>query len=276
MHANSPSSYVASLALHALAAAVIFAATFWLARQPAEVPPVIFELVSGPPTNPNATVAGTGAPEVDVDLPKIKPLAPEAMRPPAAETPAPEPPKAEPKQAVRPEPKQAVKTPPKQEPKKTETKKPAEEPAKMSYDQFVKQHGKPQPRQTTKAPTSAKAPQIKMGEVLKDWKQGGGGQGGTAETREDQGLLANYLAQLRQALFRAYERPPGVDDGLVAEVTFSLAANGDISNVRITGSSGDADFDRAAVEAFRRVGSIGPPPTRRSGVWTLKFRATDG
>lgn len=271
MQANSPSSYLASLALHGLAAALIFFLTFWISRQTPEIPPVIFELVSGPPTNPNATVAGTGAPEVEVDLPKITPLSKEAMRPEAEEVPAPTPPKTETKQAVKTPPKQEAKIP--RETKKADIVK---EPAKMSYDQFVKQHGKPQAKTPAKAP-GIKAPRINMDQALKELRQGGGGggQGGKAESREDQGLLANYIAQLNAALLRAYERPPAIEDGLEAQVTFSIAANGDISNIRITRSSGDPDFDRAAVEAFRRVGSIGPPPTRRADVWTLRFQASD-
>lgn len=268
MHANSPSSYLASLALHGVAAVLIFGLTFWLARSP-EVPPMIFELVAGPPTNPNATVADSGGPELDVDLPKIKPLSPEAMRPEPEVIP--EPPKVEPKQAV--------KTPPKQEPKKTEPKKAevkkTEPPKQVSYDQFVKQHGKPQPKQVSKAPSPIKAPRINTEAITKDLTRGGGGGGGTALTRPEQDLLGNYLSQLIQALRLAHEKPPGVEEGLEAQVTFNIAANGDMTNVRITRSSGDPDFDRSAVEAFRRVGSIGPPPNRKADVWTLRFRVRD-
>lgn len=273
MQANSPSSYLASLALHGLAAGIIFAITVWISRQNPQIPPVIFELVAGPPTNPNATVAGTGTPEIEVDLPEIKPLSKEAMRPRVEETPAPTPATVQPKVETQ----QPVRIPPKQETRKVEPKKKAEEPKKISYDQFVKQHGRPQPKQTAKASTNpVKVPRINMDQALKELRQGGGGgQGGKAETREDQGLLANYLAQLRMALQRAYERPPGVPDGLEVELTFSMAANGDISNVRVTRSSGDPDFDRAAAEAFRRVGSIGPIPNRRATVLTMRFQSTE-
>lgn len=264
MHANSPSSYVASLALHGLAALAIFALTFWVAQHP-EVPPVIFELVAGPPTNPQATVAGVDAPELEVDLPKIKPLSPEVARP---QPPEPAPPEVAPKPVVKQPPAEAKKA----EPKKVETKK-AEPPKQVTYEQFVKQHGRPQPKPITKSPAPIKAPRINTEAMIKELTRGGAG--GTALTRPEQDLLANYLAQLRQALGLAHEKPAGLSDELETQVTFNIAANGDISNVRVTRSSGDAEFDRSVVEAFRRVGSIGPTPNRKADVWTMRFRVMD-
>lgn len=272
MHAHSPSSYLASLALHGVLAALVFFLTFWVTRSP-EVPPVIFELVAGPPTDPNATVAGASAADLKVDLPKIPPLSPEALRP--QPEPVPVPPKAEPQPEpkVTPPapPKQATKTPPKQEPK--QPPKQAETPKQLTYDQFVKQHGTPQPKQTAKAPSPIKTPRINTTDITRDLVRGGGG--GTALTRPEQDLLATYLARLRQALLQAHERPPGLSDELEVQVTFNIGANGDMTNVRVTRSSGDADFDRSAVEAFRRVGSIGPTPNRKADVWTLRFRVRD-
>ncbi len=257
MQANSPSSYAASLALHALVAAVLFYLTWWVARQQ-EVPPVIFELVAGAPTDMNATEAGTTA-KLDVDLPKIKPLDPEITRP-----------RPEPEQVVTPL-KQEVKTLPKQEPKKTEVKK-ADPPKQVSYDQFVKQHGKPEPK-VAKSSAPIRAPQLNTKDIVRDLVKGG--QGGTALTRPEQDMLANYIAQLIRALQLAHEKPPGLSDQLEAQVTFSIAANGDISNVRITRSSGDRDFDQSALDAFRRARSIGPTPNRKADTWTIRFRVRD-
>jgi len=264
VQANSPSSYLASLALHGALAAVVFFLTFWVTRNP-EVPPVIFELVAGPPTNPNATVAGSSEPDLQVDLPKIKPLSPEVTRP--RPEPIPEPPKVEPPPAPTAPPTPATKTPPKPEPKPPEAQK------KVTYDQFVKQHGAPQPKQASKAPAPIKTPRINTADITRDLVRGGGG--GTALTRPEQDLLATYLAQLRRALLLAHDRPAGLSDELEVQVTFNIAANGDISNVRVTRTSGDADVDRSAVEAFRRVGSIGPTPNRKADVWTMRFRVQE-
>lgn len=256
MHANSPSSYFASLALHGAAALVIFALTFWMTRQP-DVPPVIFELVAGPPTQPDATVAGADVPDVKVDLPEIKPFTPPVARPQPEEIPVP--PKTEPRQAV--------KAPPKQEPKKAE-------PAKMSYDQFVKQHGRPKAPPKTTAAAPIKTPRINTDAITKDLVRSGGG-GGTALTRPEADLMDQYLSRLVAAVKLAHERPPGLPEGLEVQVSFTLGANGDITNVRVSHPSGDPEFDRSAVEAFRRVGSIGPPPTRRGDTYTLRWRSVE-
>ncbi len=258
MQANSPSSYAASLTLHALVAAVLFFLTYWVSRQQ-EVPPVIFELVAGAPTDMNATEAGSASPKLDLELPKIKPLDPEITRP------RPEP------EVVTP-PKQEVKTPPKQEPKKAEPKK-VEQPKQVSYEDFKKSHKLPQPKQATQSTRPIPTPKLNTSDIVRDLVKGG--QGGTALTRPEQDLLASYIAQLIRALQLAHEKPPGLGDQLEAQVTFNIAANGDISNVRITRSSGDRDFDQSALDAFRRVRSIGPTPNRKADTWTIRFRVRD-
>ncbi len=263
MQANSPSSYAASLALHALVAAVLFYLTWWVARQQ-EVPPVIFELVPGAPTDMNATEAATTA-KLEVDLPKIKPLDPAITRP-----------RPEPEQIVEP-PKQEIKTPPKPEPKKTETKKTevkkAEPPTRVSYGEFIEQHGKPVARRPPRDAAPIKAPRITTDDIVRDIMRGG--QGGATQSRPEQDMMATYFARLVRALQLAHEKPPGLSDQLEAQVAFSVAVNGDISDVRIARSSGDRDFDQSALDAFKRVGSIGPTPNRKAGSWTIRFRVRD-
>ena len=60
-----------------------------------------------------------------------------------------------------------------------------------------------------------------------------------------------------------------------AEVSFFVAANGEIGNVRITRSSGNAEFDQSALDAFLLVRGIGPTPTGQGYTWTVTFRMKD-
>ncbi len=61
----------------------------------------------------------------------------------------------------------------------------------------------------------------------------------------------------------------------MAGVEFYLAADGSISRVRIVKSSGNSDVDAAALEAFKRTRSIGPPPSGRGETMRLGIRLRD-
>ena len=66
--------------------------------------------------------------------------------------------------------------------------------------------------------------------------------------------------------------PSDVNDKLVARKWFSFSpADGSISRVRIANSSGNAEFDRAVIDAFRRTRSIGPRPDGHSEEIQLGF-----
>jgi TonB family protein len=58
---------------------------------------------------------------------------------------------------------------------------------------------------------------------------------------------------LVQRLRESHQQPPGLSDLLNAGVEFTIAANGNISGVRIVRSSGNAAFDQSVLEAFFRV-----------------------
>ena len=76
-----------------------------------------------------------------------------------------------------------------------------------------------------------------------------------------------------------FELPPGVSDSLKAGVEFQIAANGSIGGARITKSSGSSEFDRAVLEAIRRVRMPARPDKRSetvSFVFTLRDRNNEG
>lgn len=99
-----------------------------------------------------------------------------------------------------------------------------------------------------------------------------GGAGGKALTREEGTELEAYFALLKQRLYEALYKPPGLSDTLVAEAEFRVGADGTLSGVRIKRSSGNSEFDQAVLEAFARVHSIGPRPDGKSEVVSLNFR----
>jgi len=269
MHARSPSSIVLSVTIHLFLAALFFVTTVYVARQ--AKPPVIFELVAGPPTAPDELVApalGNTAAPIKLDIPKVE-LPPAASEPEVQE----EVPQVREATPVKPAPKPAVKKP-------AATKPAPAKPAKVSYKDYLAKH--PTPKASSKAPVqrSAKVPRIDVKGIANGVSGGStdntrGGGGGKALTREEQSQLNTYIAFLLNALKEAHEPPPGVSDQLEAKVTFDITAAGSILNPKISKSSGDREFDQSVIEAFRRVKSIGPTPNGKADTWTVTFRMKD-
>lgn len=265
MHAKSPSSFAVSISLHLFIAAAIFFTTVYVAQQ--QKPPVIFELVAGPPTAPDELVApalGNTKEPVKLDVPKVE-LPPEPT--PVKEVAPPDP------QAVSPPPKPVEKA-------DTAISKNVKKAERMSYKEYLKKH--PTPKQPAKPapPRTANVPRIDAQGIANGVRGGStantrGGGGGKALTREEQSELNTYISFLLQELKAAHEPPPGVSDKLETKVTFDITASGAILNPRISKSSGDRAFDQSVLEAFRKVRPIGPTPNGRPDTWTVTFKMSD-
>lgn len=79
-------------------------------------------------------------------------------------------------------------------------------------------------------------------------------------TIKPKNVLANqYLALLVKRLREAHEKPNGVSDLLNAEVMFRINTDGTFSDLKIRRSSGNKEFDRSVLDAFKRVATIAPP-----------------
>jgi colicin import membrane protein len=99
-----------------------------------------------------------------------------------------------------------------------------------------------------------------------------GGAGGKALTREEGSELDAYFSMLRDRIKENAVQIDGVSDKLEARVEFFLAADGTISNVRILETSGNAEFDRSAVEAVSQTRSMPPRPDGKSDVRTVLYK----
>jgi TonB family protein len=279
MRANSPSAFFTSLALHGLVVAVIAFFTLYMAHKES-TPPVIFELVAGPPTAPDELVApalGNTTKSVKLNVPKVE-LQPE----PTPEPQVVETVKTEAMPPVRKTAKEGVAPPPKATKSDTSIAKAVKKSERMSYQEYLKKHPTPKtaPKGTAQARTGGKVPRIDVQGIVGGVRGGSaantrGGGGGKALTREEMDELSTYISFLLSRLKEAHEPPPGVSDRLEAKVTFDITAGGTILNPRISKSSGDAAFDESVIDAFRRIGNLGPPPNGRSDTWTVTFRMKD-
>jgi colicin import membrane protein len=272
MHERAPNAFFFSLALHVGVVIAIVSLAFVVQHN--QPPPVqIFELVAGPPTDLTATEApALGSEDGKVEV-KIH------------ETPAKsEPVAAEPEPAVRPETKPVPKTPPKSDTKtlsKADSKTSGKSDAKISYKDFVAKHPKPAPSKQSGGGggTGAKAPQLKT-HGIPDGVVGGssrshGGGGGKALTAAQHSAMEAYTSRLVAALRQNHQKPLGLSDLLSADVECLIGADGTIANVHIDRSSGNAAFDQSCIEAFMRMGTIGPTPDGKSGTWNIKFHMVD-
>jgi colicin import membrane protein len=256
-------AFFLSALLHTAVVVALLAIAFTV-QQRKPPPVVIFDLVAGPGNDLTATKApARGTPEGGVDV-KI---------------PAPPAPRARP---AEPEPVAQERTP-----TRTETKSAAAEKAenrdaaRLTYEQYVKKYGKPAAAHGAPAgtPRPITAPRIKT-RGIPDGVVGGSpdsqrGSGGNAMVVAEHSALEGYISRLVSVLRQNHEKPPGLSDLLSADVEFFIAADGTISRVRISHSSGNAAFDASCIETFRRIGSIGPKPDGKSDTWVLTFRMKD-
>jgi TonB family protein len=281
MRPNSSSAIFTSLILHGFVAAIIFVTTIYLAHS-TDIAPKIIELVAGPPTAMDALEApalGNRPDPVKVNVPKVE-LPPE---PQVEQTPAVPEPVVKETVPAKPEPAkpEAVKTPtPPKAKSDTSFTKQMKKSEKTSYKEYLKKHPTPKQSAASTARSAAKAPKVDYQGIAKGVAGGStantrGGQGGKAMTREETDQLSTYISFLIQELKRAHEPPAGVSDRLEADVAFDITSGGAILNPRIAKSSGNREFDESVLEAFRRMRSIGPTPTRRPYSWSLTFKMRD-
>ncbi len=84
-----------------------------------------------------------------------------------------------------------------------------------------------------------------------------GGAGGKALSVAEQNQLDMYFAYLKNRFKSIHEPPPGVGDQLSTVAEFMVAADGAITQVRITKPSGNSEFDRSVIEGLRRLKTVG-------------------
>lgn len=75
-----------------------------------------------------------------------------------------------------------------------------------------------------------------------------------------QGVVTEYTGYIRDKVERNWLRPPGSPPGLSCTVQVRLIPGGDVADVRITRSSGDAVFDRSVEAAVFRAAPLPVPP----------------
>lgn len=293
MTPRSPSAILLSATLHGLFVAIALLLAYAMQSQVKDQPKV-FELVAGEGDN----YAATEAPALGVSggiriaLPEPTPI----PAPPAPAPVAPPPIEAAPEPVVT---KAPVEKPVPATPKPVETKAPdfskqikrtiirkesqVKQQIKKEREAEAKRLSKEEfDRQNRAARVAAAGGNPKVKRIDSEGIAGGviggstanktGGAGGKALTRDEGDLMDAYFSLVKRKMKDALDKPPGLSDTLAAVAEFHLAADGSISGVHISRSSGSEEFDRAVLEAVRSYRSIGARPDHKSETVNLTFK----
>ena len=266
MRASSPGAIALSATLHAAVIGLVVAASMWV-QKATQINPMVFDLVNAEDIEIGDHFEMPGAPSKNPGVKFAKPKVKRVPIPSAAQIAAAEA-KAE-KEAA----KLGKDAPSKNAPAKSKT---------SSYADFQKQNSKQLEKNKTVRSGGAKgasAPGIDAKGIVDDLMKSAAGPrgdgGGTGGTKVMIAALDAYFGRLISALRAAHEMPDSVNDLLIAKVSFFLAVDGSITAVRVTKSSGDADYDQSVLDAFRKVRSIGAVPGAKSGTYEINFKMTE-
>ena len=210
----------------------------------------------------------------DVVLPKAMPQHVTAVilekkpQPPTPQKPAPqpkkpEPPKPEPKkpEPKKPEPKKPE--PKKPEPKKPEPKKPdpRKKPEPKKPEPKKPEPKKPEPKQETVDFSDILQSEMKQIDKPPPKKVDpkAAPPAASATSSQEQDEVQEFLGLIQQTISRNWVRPPSARTGMVVTLRINLLPGGELNDVNILESSGNAAFDRSAVAAVQKAGRFPVP-----------------
>ena len=156
----------------------------------------------------------------------------------------------------------------------------AEPPPSLSYEEFIKQHGKPQkPKSVTPKKRKVTVKDIdteNLKEELEKALASDHWQEVRRMTTAQQDAMQRYIGNLKTQINHAWNKPSRLSGRqFVATVRFTVSSRGEISGVQITDSSHNELFDQSVLAAFDRVGQAAPPPDGNAYTLILAFRMKD-
>lgn len=280
MGTRYPGAFTLSAVLHALVLAVILLVG-WVLQPKAEEVPFIIEVVAGPAEDPDSREAPSPPspvpPEevrpIQITLPDV-PVMPERRPEPVVTPPVVTPPVVTPP-VVTPTPRPS----PVQPAPVVSPVQPAP-PERVSFDEFASQNPTrptpPRPTPPQPTPQPARPPRLIDTDQFRNLdRPDARGAGGEVLSRAEQDRLATYFETLKRSIRSNHRKPAGVSELLSAQVSFHVAANGGLSDARITTSSGSGEFDRSVLEAVRGTTAIGARPDGKGDRVALVIRMRD-
>ncbi len=285
-------SYILSLCLHI---ALILLLWFWPNADPLVdlQKPVLISLVEGDPggnktpspilghmgeeqgkelaPTPPAEQAETAATARE-EAPAQPVLAPKEEVPQVKEEPKKPEPRPKPKPEPKPEPKKEIVPPkkPEEKPKPKEEPKPKPKPKDAAKEQKKKEQDAIQQalskarKATSRASSGDKGNSIEraLAEARRNAGGTGGGGGGEGAGPGGGGLYNVYLGNVMLAVRPNWGYASASRSNLQCTVLIDVSASGEVTEARVTRSSGNAQYDASCVNAIRRTSDAGdfPPP----------------
>lgn len=92
------------------------------------------------------------------------------------------------------------------------------------------------------------------------------------QAEDDTELASSYVASLTQAIERQWSRPASARNNMQVELILDLLPTGDVIGVAVVKSSGDAAFDRSAVNAVNKAARFPELQSLPNRVFEKNFR----
>lgn len=92
------------------------------------------------------------------------------------------------------------------------------------------------------------------------------------DTASDEAVANSYSALIAGRVEQRWSRPPSARNGMEVRLVVQLVPTGDVVNVTVTESSGNAAFDRSAVNAVKKVGQFPELQQLETEVFERYFR----
>jgi protein TonB len=213
-----------------------------------EPKPFVFELASEAPSPSNASPATERTPKPAASEAEVEPFHLPDLDTLKEMDVTPLPPEPEPDPIREPEPASA---------------EPA--PRQLTYDEFLRQQGRPEPRQQTRTqsrprPTVA-VPEISAVAATRELQALMDSSSPRRTTGTDASANARYGDELRASILARFSNPVGnADEELSTTIKFNVLSSGKVTGARIIRPSGNSGFDLAALTAVRETPGVGPTP----------------
>lgn len=151
----------------------------------------------------------------------------------------------------KPKPKPAAKPAPKPAPKPVQRSQPKPAAAAPPKPELVRAEPKAEPEPEPRISPEELA-EISRRELAASMAA----EDASAVTVTAEQMAASYAALIRETVTSYWSRPPSARNGMEALLELQLIPTGEIVSVSVKESSGDAAFDRSALNAIDRAGSF--------------------
>ena len=83
-----------------------------------------------------------------------------------------------------------------------------------------------------------------------------------AELQKQQTLMEKHMTLIENKVYQKWIKPPNIQRGLISELRVKLIPSGDVIDVQLIKSSGDAVYDKSCIQAVKAASPLPLPPAK--------------